>query len=164
MDLQHDRVKILVVDVVGDSNHIERQKGVDELKSYGAAAVVPTIIAVLLDRGRTVRFWDDVVEGICRFLWDADAEFARPCAPAIVHLLATIGIVTSPDPIFLLDVLDMKAEIQDITYAIPALLDLIRSQAGDEVAITALHLLSKFSREQTHPYQQMIDEVSAGQQ
>lgn len=161
MNLQLDRVRVLVIDVVGDSNHIDRQRGIDELLRYGAVAVVPTLIEVLLDRGRTVRFWDDVVEGVCRFLWDADPEYARPCAPAIVHILATIGKVTSPDPIFLLDVLTMKVQTREITYAIPALLDLARLYAGDEVARSALALLNKFVSEQTQPYQRLIDELSA---
>lgn len=154
---------MLVIDIVGDSNDIDRQKGIDELAGYGAAAVVPTLIEVLLDRGRTVRFWDDVVEGVCRFLWDADPEFARPCAPAIVYLLATIGNVTSPDPIFLLDVLDMKAETQEISYAIPVLLDLVRLHASDEVTRSALQLVGKFSREQMHPYQRVVDEIDSVQ-
>jgi hypothetical protein len=161
MNLQHDRVRVLVIDVVGDSNHIERQQGIEELLSYGPTAVGPTLIEVLLDRGRTVRFWDDVVEGVCRFLWDANSDYARPCAAAIVHLLATIGNVTSPDPIFLLDVLDLRVETREITYAIPALLDVVRLYTGDEVARSALALLSKFSREQTQYYQHMVDEVSA---
>ncbi len=160
MDPQHNAVRRLVVDIVGDSNHIDRQQGIDVLVSYGAAAVVPTLIEVLLDRGRTVPWWDEVVEGVSRFLWDADAGFARPCAPALVHLLATAGNATSPDPIFLLDVLDLKVEIHDMSYAIPALLDLIASHAGDEIASAAVHLLSRFSREQTQPYQRMVDEVS----
>lgn len=161
VDPNDEEVKRLVVDVVGDSNHIDRQTGVDKLMDHGPTVAVPVLIEVLLDRGRTVPYWDDVVEGLCRFLWEADSRFAGPCAPAIVHLLATLGNVTSPDPIFLLDVLDTTEGTQDTSFAIPTLLDLIRSHKGDEVASTALKLLNKYSREQLRQYQHMVDELCA---
>jgi hypothetical protein len=130
MNTQHDRIRFLVVDIVGDSNEMNRQQGIDELVSYGPTVVVPTLIEVLLDRGRTVRFWDDVIEGVCRFPWDADPEYVQPCAPALVYLLAITGNVTSPDPTFLLDALDLKVETREITYAIPVLLELLTLRRG----------------------------------
>lgn len=160
MNTQHGRIRFLVVDIVGDSNDTNRQQGIDELVSYRPAAVVPTLIEVLLDRGRTVRFWDDVVEGVCRFLWDASPEYVLPCAPALVYLLAVIGNVTSPDPTFLIDALDLKVETQEITYAIPVLLELVTSHTDDEVAKSVQRLLSKFSRRQMQPYQSAIDDMN----
>ncbi len=162
MSTNYDTLRMLIVDIVGDANHIRRQQGIDKLVGYGTEQVVPVLIEVLLDKGRSVPYWDSVVEGVSGFLQEADSSFTRPCAPAIVQILATVGNEKFPDPIFFLDVLDMKVDIPDLTYAIPTLLDLIRSHQGDEVATTALHLLGKFSREQTQPYQRLLDELSGG--
>jgi hypothetical protein len=147
MGTNYDTVKMLAVDIVGDANHIRRQQGIDKLVGYGAAEVVPVLIEVLLGKGRTIQFWDDVVEGISGLLQEAVPSFAQPCAPALVYLLATASDAQTPDPVFFLDILDTKVDIQELSCAIPALLDLVRLHHGNEVATTALQLLRKFSPE-----------------
>ena len=160
MDTDSTTLRNLVIEVIGDSNHIHWEGGVARLLAYEPTAVVPVVIEVLLDRGGAIRYWGDVVEGICRFLLVADASYASPCAPALVDVLAHLGDAIAPDPTFLLDVLNEKVDIQEIVYAIPVLLDQIRGHGSDEVSSLAWHLFGKFPPDRTQPYALAVDMVT----
>src|SRR6266699_3784903 len=79
-----------LIDRVGDLNAPVWNEAVQALLAMPAAAVVPTVIGVLLDRGQHVLYWGEAVNGMCAMITSAGAsrDLALRCGPVIAYLLS----------------------------------------------------------------------------
>ena len=154
-----------LIDRVGDLNAPVWNEAVQALLAMPAAAVVPTVIGVLLNRGQHVLYWGEAVNGICAMMARAGAsrDLALRCGPVIAYLLSQESLASDRDFDFgyLLDVLKKIGE-ECAFYALPALISFVQREGTSDLGQEARELLASFNPALLEPYQYVLPLLDTG--
>lgn len=151
-----------LVELVADPNDPGWNDGLNALIAMEPGLVVPHLLRVLWDRGRTNPYWVDEMQGVCTVLV-LKREFALQCGPTIAYLLTQnfdIGLYGDPDyrfevPAVVLKVLEFIGN--EGAYALPALIEFAnREEETLALREKARQLIATFSQEQLEPYSQVL--------
>ncbi len=154
-----------LIDRVGDLNAPVWNEAVQALLAMPAAAVVPTVIGVLLDRGQHVLYWGEAVNGMCAMMARAGAsrDLALRCGPVIAYLLSQESLASDRDFDFgyLLDVLKKIGE-ECAFYALPALISFVQREGTSDLGQEARELIASFNPAFLEPYQYVLPLLDTG--
>src|SRR5260370_10090025 len=154
-----------LIDRVGDLNGPVWNEAVQALLAMPAAAVVPTVIGVLLDRGQHVLYWGEAVNGMCAMMTSAGAsrDLALRCGPVIAYLLSQESLAGDSDleRLYPLDVLKKIGE-ECAVYALPALISLLEREGTSELGKEAQELITSFNPPFLAPYQLVLPFLDTG--
>lgn len=146
-----------LLEYIVDLNSPAARQARQALAEMGTEPVVPYLIERLLDESRSGKVWFEAIAGICSMLVDVERDFAALCGPTIASLLVRQISIGELDPGYLLDVLE-KIGSDCATYALPALIQLVKTEGTSEIGQQARTLITSFEQEALAPYKYLLGE------
>lgn len=140
---------------VSNANSPAAFESLEALREIPASAVVPYAIEILWDRGATNKWWSNDVQGLCYALQQLGPDYVRPCGPIVVYLLSDKG---TRDKLYLPAVLQFlkAAGPGHVTFALPALIQLLTEHDESDIGIQAKSLLKGYVESDLAPYSHII--------
>ncbi len=134
-----------------DPNLPGAQLALDALGRMPAEAVAPSLIRLLLDRGRTNGRWQETTYGVCALLLELGLPLAALCGPTLVYLLGQAAVLDAANASIMLDVLQAIGPAA-AAYALPTLIIIAHESAYVDVRQMAERLLRSFAPPALEPY------------
>ncbi len=150
--------------LVADANAPGRNEAIEAVSAMDLEIIIPYLLQILWDRGRTNPDWVDAMAGICMMLKSMERSFALGCGPVIVYLLSQEIDFEDYDPIYLLRVLEVIGP-DEAYYALPCLIDFVGKEAiPQDLRVEALKLIASFPQEYLKPYAQILPSLQKVQE
>lgn len=141
----------IVLAFATESNAPGWAEAIHTLVEMDARDVIPLLVASLLDRTRH-QYWAYEIEEVCQVLNIIDREYARACGPALAFLFSSQEEqLKDLDREAVITVLE-KIGTECAAYALPALLDVLRSEEHSALRQRVESLLASFEPEQLALY------------
>lgn len=156
----------MLIGIATDPNSPGMQQATVTLAQVGPDVVIPYLIEILWDCGRTRLDWQDEVNDICWWLRRAikDRAYLLRCGPVIASLLSRR--VLGKDQKYQNDLEEaLIAALEAIgpegaDYALPALLISAEHAGLEELRKQALQVITSFESERLQPYERILRRLS----
>lgn len=145
----------IVVEHLSDGNWPGWSEAVDVLTKIDSPIVATLFVELLMDMGVRRKYWTSDVEGLCLAFLQMKRDYVATCVPSLIYILTRTAGQEEPDPEILLKALE-HSEIASYPFAIPVLIDIMKTAKQESVRSFARSMMAAFSFENMGPYLRIL--------